>query len=122
VMQQVITEGTGKKLKEILVYPAFGKSGTAQLTKEMGGYFADRYMASFIAGAPFDRPEIIVLVTIEDPDKKAKATGGATGGGALAGPAVGHIINDVLGYMGLPTDGELVYAEKKDEQKKMAAR
>jgi hypothetical protein len=28
----------------------------------------------------------------------------------------------VLGYMGLPTDGELVYAEKKDEQKKMAAR
>lgn len=122
VMQKVITEGTGKKLKEILVYPAFGKSGTAQLTKEMGGYFADRYMASFIAGAPFDRPEIIVLVTIEDPDKKAKATGGATGGGALAGPAVGHIINDVLGYMGLPTDGELVYAEKKDEQKKMAAR
>ncbi len=122
VMQKVITEGTGKKLKEILVYSAFGKSGTAQLTKEMGGYFADRYMASFIAGAPFDRPEIIVLVTIEDPDKKAKATGGATGGGALAGPAVGHIINDVLGYMGLPTDGELVYAEKTDEQKKMAAR
>jgi hypothetical protein len=36
---------------------------------------------------------------------------------------VGHIINDVLGYMGVPPDaqGELVYAEKKDDAKKKLA-
>ena len=122
VMQKVITEGTGKRLKDILVYSAFGKSGTAQLTKPTGGYCADRYMSSFIAGAPYDNPEIVVLVTIEDPDKKSKATGGATGGGALAGPVVGHIINDVLGYLGVPSDGELVYATKKSSAKELAAR
>jgi len=117
VMEKVITEGTGKKLKEILQYRAFGKSGTAQLTERgTGRYYSDKWLASFIAGAPYDRPEIVVLVTIEDPDRTAKETGGATGGGAVAGPVAAEIINDVLGYMGVPPDanGELVYAERKD--------
>ena len=117
VMEKVITEGTGKKLKDILQYRAFGKSGTAQLASPTGGYYQGKWLASFIAGAPFDSPEIVVLVTIEDPDQKSEETGGATGGGAVAGPVVGHIINDVLGYMGIPTDGELVYADKKDAAK-----
>ena len=126
VMEKVITEGTGKKLKDMLLYRAFGKSGTAQLTRPEGGYYPTgekRNMSSFIAGAPFDQPEIVVLVTIEDPDGKSKASGGATGGGSVAGPVVGHIINDVLGYMGVPPDaqGELVYAEKKDDAKKKLA-
>jgi cell division protein FtsI/penicillin-binding protein 2 len=117
VMEKVITEGTGKRLKDILLYRAFGKSGTAQLTKEKGGYYQDRYMSSFIAGAPYEDPDIVVLVTIEDPDKSK----GVTGGGALAGPVVGHIINDVLGYMGVPTEGKLVYSDKKEEPKKKVA-
>lgn len=121
-MEKVITEGTGKKLKDILYYRAFGKSGTAQLASPKGGYFGDKYLASFIAGAPYDNPEIVVLVTIEDPDAKSKKTGGATGGGAVAGPVVGHIINDVLGYMGAPSDGELAYAEKKTGSNKLARR
>ena len=126
VMEKVITEGTGKRLKEMLLYRAFGKSGTAQLTRPEGGYYPTgekRNMSSFIAGAPFDNPEIVVLVTIEDPDPKAKASGGATGGGSVAGPVAGHIINDVLGYMGVPPDaqGELVYDEKKDDAKKKLA-
>ena len=46
-----------------------------------------------------------------------------TGGGKVAGPVVGHIINDVLGYMGVPSDGELVYEEEKDTPaKKLAGR
>jgi cell division protein FtsI/penicillin-binding protein 2 len=117
VMEKVITEGTGKKLKDILQYRAFGKSGTAQLASPTGGYYQGKWLASFIAGAPYDSPEIVVLVTIEDPDQKSKETGGATGGGSVAGPVVGHIINDVLGYMGIPADGELVYADKKDAAK-----
>jgi len=122
-MQKVITEGTGKSMKKILNYTAFGKSGTAQLASPTGGYYGDKYLASFIAGAPYENPEIVVLVTIEDPDAKSKETGGATGGGALGGPVAAHIINDVLGYMGVPTDGELVYGEKKDaETKKLAGR
>jgi len=124
-MEKVITEGTGKKLREILQYRAFGKSGTAQLTEHgTGRYYGDKWLASFIAGAPYARPEIVVLVTIEDPDRTAKETGGATGGGAVAGPVAAEIINDVLGYMGVPPDanGDLVYTDKKDAQKKLAGR
>ncbi|MFM7134669.1 MAG: peptidoglycan D,D-transpeptidase FtsI family protein, partial [Planctomycetota bacterium] len=120
VMQEVITDGTGKKLKDILHYTAFGKSGTAQLVKSKeqgGGYFDDRYVSSFLLGAPFEHPELAILVTIEDPDK----TKGPHGGGALAGPCAARVMNDALKYLGVPTEGELVYAAKKDEKKKLAA-
>lgn len=110
-MQDVITQGTGKKMKDILVYSAFGKSGTAQLVNPKGGYFQDRYMSSFIVGAPFDRPELVVLVTIEDPDRVK--TKGSYGGGSLAGPCAARIVNGALGYLGVPTRGELVYSDKK---------
>jgi hypothetical protein len=60
-------------------------------------------------------PKIAVLVTIEDPDKVR--TKGSYGGGALAGPCSAHIVNGTLEYLGVPTDGELVYADKKDDKK-----
>jgi cell division protein FtsI/penicillin-binding protein 2 len=118
VMQDVITDGTGKKLKNILVYSGFGKSGTAQLVNPKGGYFQDRYMASFLLGAPFERPELAILVTIEDPDKSK----GVTGGGALAGPCAAEIMNEALEYIGVPTKGELVYGEKKASDKPATGR
>jgi len=117
-MQDVIVSGTGKKLKDILVFSAFGKSGTAQLVRPKGGYFDDRYMSSFILGAPFEEPEIVVLVTIEDPDRVK--TKGAYGGGALAGPCAARIVNGTLGYLGVPTRGELVYSDKKSSAKSVA--
>ena len=117
VMQDVITKGTGKKLIDILHYTGFGKSGTAQLVKPTGGYFDDRYMSSFLLGAPFDRPKLAILVTIEDPDK----TKGPHGGGALAGPCAARIMNEALEYIGVPTAGELVYKPEKDAAKKSLA-
>jgi cell division protein FtsI/penicillin-binding protein 2 len=115
VMEDVIRQGTGKKLKDILRYTAFGKSGTAQLVNPKGGYHDGRYISSFIIGAPMNDPKIAVLVTIEDPDKVR--TKGSYGGGALAGPCSAHIVNGTLEYLGIPTDGELVYSDKKDEEK-----
>lgn len=115
VMEDVIRQGTGKKLKDILRYTAFGKSGTAQLVNPKGGYYDGRYISSFIIGAPMEDPKIAVLVTIEDPDKVR--TKGSYGGGALAGPCSAHIVNGTLEYLGVPTDGELVYADKKDDKK-----
>jgi cell division protein FtsI/penicillin-binding protein 2 len=110
-MEDSIRAGTGKKLKDILRYTAFGKSGTAQLVNPKGGYYDGRYISSFIIGAPFDDPKIAVLVAIEDPD--LKKTGASYGGGALAGPCAAHIVNGALDYLGVPSDGELVYSEKK---------
>ena len=35
-----------------------------------GGYHEDRYVSSFIVGAPFDTPRLVILCVIEDLDKR----------------------------------------------------
>ncbi|MSQ90299.1 MAG: penicillin-binding protein 2 [Phycisphaerales bacterium] len=100
-MEGVLTEGTGRKAQSAL-YRMFGKSGTAQLPKPAGqgkGYFDDRYVANFIAGAPFDAPRIVVLCVIDDPDKKKGHFGGS-----IAGPVVRDVIDESLQYMGVKPD------------------
>ena len=79
---------------------AFAKAFQAPKPKR-GGYYQDRYISSFIAAAPFDRPKIAVVVVIEDPDKY-KLGYNRYGGGAIAGPAAVRIINETLQYMGVP--------------------
>ncbi len=100
-MEGVMTEGTGRKAQSAL-YRMFGKSGTAQLPKPAGqgkGYFEDRYVANFIAGAPFDQPRIVVLCVIDDPDKKKGHFGGS-----IAGPVVRDVIDESLQYLGVKPD------------------
>ena len=78
----------------------FGKSGTAQLPNSKdGGYYNDRYISSFIAAAPLDNPRLVILVIIDDPDKKCKI---GHYGSSVAGPAVRNIIDRTLAYMGYP--------------------
>ncbi|MSR45205.1 MAG: penicillin-binding protein 2 [Phycisphaerales bacterium] len=100
-MEGVLTEGTGRKAQSAL-YRMFGKSGTAQLPKPAGqgkGYFEDRYVANFIAGAPFENPRIVVLCVIDDPDKKRGHFGGS-----IAGPVVRDVIDESLQYLGVKPD------------------
>ena len=100
-MEGVVTEGTGRKAQSDR-YRMFGKSGTAQLPKPKGqgkGYFEDRYVSSFIAGAPFKNPRIVCLAVIDDPDK-------AKGhfGGSIAGPVCRDVVDETLEYMGVAPD------------------
>ena len=100
-MEGVIKEGTGRKAQSDR-YRMFGKSGTAHLAKPKGqgkGYYDDRYISSFIAGAPFQRPRIVCLVVLDDPDK-------AKGhfGGSIAGPVCRDVVDETLEYMGVPHD------------------
>ncbi|MDP7009521.1 MAG: penicillin-binding protein 2 [Phycisphaerales bacterium] len=97
IMGKVMTEGTGRNSQSDL-YDLFGKSGTAQLPKADGtGYFEDRYISSFIAGAPMQEPALVVVCVIDDPDKSI-----AHYGGVVAGPVVRNIIDDTLDYLGVP--------------------
>ena len=95
-----MTEGSGRDAQSAK-YQMFGKSGTAQLPKrEGGGYHQDRYVSSFIAGAPFTDPRIVVVVVIDDPDKKFNSHWG----GRIAGPVVRDIIDQTLEYLGVAAD------------------
>jgi len=98
-MRQVITEGTGRKAQSDR-YKIFGKSGTAQLpNREEGGYYENRYVSSFIAGAPLDDPRVIVLCVIDDPDRSISHWGGV-----VAAPVVKDVIEHTLSYLGVPSD------------------
>ncbi len=115
-MAGVVEEGTARKAQS-QKYRMFGKTGTAQLPKpkEMGrGYFEDRYVASFIAGAPMDNPRIVVLAVIDDPDK-------AKGhfGGSIAGPVVRDVVDETLEYLGVPYDQEGAVAMNSTASKKV---
>lgn len=110
VMREVMMEGTGRHAQSEQ-YRLFGKSGTAQLPKkEGGGYHEDRYVSSFIAGAPLERPRIVVLCVIDDPDKSKGHYGGA-----IAGPVVRDVIDATLQYLGVRPD------KPQEEQQKLAS-
>ena len=111
-MEGVMIEGTGRKAQSEF-YRMFGKSGTAQLPKPKGqgkGYFEDRYVSSFIAGAPFDNPRIVCLVVLDDPDKSKGHYGGS-----IAGPLCRDMVDEVLNYMGIEPDQD-------EKQGKLAVR
>jgi cell division protein FtsI/penicillin-binding protein 2 len=98
-MKGVMEDGTGR-LAQSSKYQIFGKSGTAELPKKGArGYWKDRYVASFIAGAPYEQPRIVVLCVIDDPDRKKGHFGGS-----IAGPPVRDVIDDTLTYMGIAPD------------------
>jgi len=97
---RVMTEGTGTRAQSS-TYSMFGKSGTAQLPKtEGGGYHEDRYVSSFIAGAPATTPRIVVLCVIDDPNRSL----GTWYGGSTAGPVVRDLVDGVLPYLGVAPD------------------
>ena len=91
---------------------AFGKSGTAQLPRsakpEQGikhGMYEDRYICSFVMGAPAEDPKVLVLCTIDDPDRYAlerenrRHTGSYT-----AGPVAKKVVEAALGRLGVPQE------------------
>lgn len=101
IMGKVMTDGTGRESQSTR-YTLFGKSGTAQLPRKKedgGGYYEDRYVSSFIAGAPLEQPRLVVLCVIDDPDRSRGHYGGV-----VAGPAVRDVMDEALAYLGVPPD------------------
>ncbi len=90
--------GTGRRANSPL-YEIFGKTGTAQVANpDGGGYLEDQYISSFVAGAPLERPAVVVVCVIHRPDKSIGHYGGA-----VAAPAVRRVIEKSLVYLGVPT-------------------
>lgn len=99
ILMKVVTEGTGKNAN-LLEYDVAGKTGTSQKTHGDGGrYSHEKYVGSFIAYAPAERPRICVLVMINEPRN------GSYYGGTVAAPVVGEIIRRTLICLGVEPSG-----------------
>jgi membrane peptidoglycan carboxypeptidase len=88
MMRLVITEGTGKNAEVEGRLPA-GKTGTSQkfITDE-GHYSSEHYIASFAGFAPYESPQWVCVVVLEEPRA-------SIWGGSVAAPVFSKIINDV---------------------------
>jgi cell division protein FtsI/penicillin-binding protein 2 len=67
ILTQVVTEGTAQPAKSEAMAIA-GKTGTAQKVREEGGgYYQNRFMASFVGYFPADRPQVVGIVYLDEP-------------------------------------------------------
>ncbi len=89
MMEKVVSEGTGRNAY-IPGYHVAGKTGTSEKLTVDG-----EYVASFVGCAPADDPKIAVLIVIDEPQ------GYIHGGGAIAAPVAGTIIEESLKYLNI---------------------
>lgn len=89
VLKQVVSEGSGNKAK-VEGYLIGGKTATSEkLPRSL-----KKYISSFLGFAPADDPQVIALITIDEPV-------GIYYGGTIAAPVVGDIFKNILPYLGI---------------------
>lgn len=94
ILEQVVSEGSGKNAK-IEGYRIGGKTATSEkLPRSL-----KKYISSFVGFAPADDPQVIALITIDEPE-------GVYYGGTIAAPVVGSIFENILPYLGIPKTEE----------------
>lgn len=81
-----------------------GKTGTSEKQPRDG-----RKIASFCGFAPANDPEIIVLVMLDEPTPGVGEGNINAGGGQIAAPTAGLVIDDILRYLGI----EAQYSESE---------
>lgn len=93
MMESVVTDGGGKRGK-VAGYSVAGKTGTSEAIQ---GSTAG-YVASFVGVAPVDSPQLVVLLTLYNPQQTDHF------GGHIAAPVVSQILSEVLPYLDIPSD------------------
>ena len=96
-LSDVVNEGTGDKAR-LDNWQAWGKTGTANILTD-GQYDWKHYVSSFVGGAPAEKPAVVVMVSIRNPNR---SLGKGYSGGRVAAPVVGEILNNTLRYMQVP--------------------
>ncbi|PWX34210.1 stage V sporulation protein D [Clostridium perfringens] len=82
-----------------------GKTGTAEKVDPETGTYGAGYIASFAGFAPYDNPQVSLIVIIDNPKN------GEHFGGIVAAPFAGELFNNIFNYISL-NEGQL---DAKDE-------
>ena len=104
IMEHEVTDGTGKN-GQVAGYRIGGKTGTAD---KVGG----NVIVSFACFAPADDPQVMMLLTLDEPNKW---TGTYVSGGNMVAPVASSVMSEILPYLGIEpnyTAEELVGADK----------
>ena len=93
-VEELVSEGCGKKAK-LEGYKIGGKTATSEkLPRSL-----KKYISSFIGFAPADNPQVMALITIDEPE-------GIYYGGTIAAPVIGDLFKNILPYLGIQATEE----------------
>lgn len=90
LLECVVSEGGGVNA-QIEGYAIGGKTATSEKLPRS----SNKYISSFIGFAPADDPQVITLLTIDEPV-------GVYYGGTIAAPVVRELYENILPYLGVP--------------------
>ena len=94
ILEQVVAEGSGKRAK-LPGYRVGGKTATSEkLPRSL-----KKYISSFLGFAPADDPQVIALITIDEPVRIYY-------GGTIAAPVVADIFSNILPYLDITSVSE----------------
>lgn len=88
MMEQVVSVGTGKNAY-VAGYHVAGKTGTSEKIGIEGAY-----IASFAGFAPYNNPQVSILIAIDEPV-------GEHGGGKVAAPIAGLLLEKIMTYLNI---------------------
>ena len=94
MMESVVTQGTGRHAA-VSGYSIGGKTGTSEPTEANKD---EGYVASYVAISPVEDTQVVLLLTLYDPQ------GSSHQGGQVAGPVVSQMLSEILPYLGIPSD------------------
>jgi cell division protein FtsI (penicillin-binding protein 3) len=81
-------------------YLVAGKTGTAQkVNLEEGGYYGNKYIASFVGFLPVENPAISIIVVADEPQQ------GGYYGGTVCAPYFREIADQTVRYLRIPPEG-----------------
>ncbi len=89
LLHKVVSEGTGKN-GQVAGFAVGGKTATSEKLPRRSG----KYISSFIGFAPADDPQVIALITVDEPV-------GVYYGGTVAAPVISDIFEKILPYLGI---------------------
>lgn len=89
LLEKVVAEGGGK-YGQVAGFRVGGKTATSEKLPRGTG----KYIASFVGFAPVDDPQVIALITIDEPV-------GVYYGGTIAAPVISDIFEKILPYLGI---------------------
>ncbi len=96
MMESVVINGSGKNV-QVSGYSIGGKSGTSEPTEANKD---DGYVSSFVAISPIEDTQVVILLTLYDPQNEEYGYQG----GNVAAPVVSQMLSEILPYLGVPSD------------------
>ncbi|SDM72021.1 stage V sporulation protein D (sporulation-specific penicillin-binding protein) [Acetanaerobacterium elongatum] len=110
MLEKVVSEGSGRSAY-IKGYRIGGKTGTSEkLDKSAAQSGVKEHILSFLGFAPADKPQVAVLVILDEP--KDSGAYGST----IAAPVTGAILSETLSYLGF----EPTYTDEEKEKMDIA--